>query len=117
MKHQNDPLAILREDTYSNEEINAQAGEIAREKQTGNWTCTHRKDIDRIDYDFENGFKVIHDRKHHRIYTECLGIAVASMPPISDSISVDEFNEILIGIEKLQSVQPLNGRTPLQTAL
>ena len=61
MKHQNDPLAILREDTYSNEEINAQAGEIAREKQTGNWTCTNRKDIDRVDYDFENGFKVIHD--------------------------------------------------------
>lgn len=68
-------------------------------EETGNWKCTHKKDLERFDFDFENGFKVIHDYKHHRVYTERNG--EATMEPEPDTMTVQEFHDKLIGIEKL----------------
>lgn len=65
------------------------------------WTSTHNKDLERTDYDFPNGFKVIHDKKRHKVYTECFGISVKSMPPEDDSMTINEFHEKLIGISKI----------------
>jgi uncharacterized protein YgiM (DUF1202 family) len=102
-----DPLLVLREDTYTDEENNEMVGKMIRkqykesqEENFSTWLCTHDQSMQIVTYSFLNELEVIQDNKLNRYYIHKDGELVGEQKS-TIGIKLDEWTEILTGVSKL----------------
>ena len=97
----NDPLAILREDTFTNEETNEMTGAMIRKQSAErelDWTVQHNAD-NTSTYDFGNGNAVVVSNKTKKAYKMRNGEPLDKESFSIEGVSPNEWKEMLIGIQ------------------
>ena len=97
----NDPLEILREDTFTNEETNEMVGTMIRKQSVqreSNWTVQHNAD-NTSTYDFGNGNAVVVSNKTKKAYKMRNGEPLDNESFSIDGLSVDDWHNTLHGIQ------------------
>jgi len=74
---------------------------IKNESMTHNWTTQEGIKPNTIIYDFPNKLSATHDKTLNRLYVYHSSGMPIQEPINTNSITVEEFEEVLLGIEKL----------------